>query len=216
MNEVKLPRLGVTMQAGTISAWLVEEGEYIEKGEYLFELETEKSNVEIEAMTSGVLRKIIVPEGQEVPINTVIGIIANADEEIDLSPYYVSKPIETAEAQSAVTVEAVIEKKETVVMREGGGKVAPKARLLAKQLGVELETVIGTGTDGVITEKDVQNAASQTSPLKIKENISLNHVKKAMSENMLTSWRNIPQFTQIVSVNMDRILKMKKELDGRQ
>lgn len=213
MNEVKMPRLGVTMQAGTVSSWLIEEGEHIEKGDYLFELETEKSTVEIEAMNSGVLRKIIVPEGQEVPVNTVIAIIAEEDEEIDLTPYLESKPAEEAKVQVAAAVEAVAEKPADAGKVGGGGKVAPKARQLAKQLGVNLETVMGTGRDGLITEKDVQNAVKETSPsLKVKETINLNNVKKSMSENMLNSWRNIPQFTQIVSVNMAQVLKAKKEL----
>jgi pyruvate dehydrogenase E2 component (dihydrolipoamide acetyltransferase) len=213
MNEVKMPRLGVTMKAGTVSSWLVEEGDYVEKGDYLFELETEKSTVEIEAMASGVLRKVIVPEGEEVSVNTVIAIIAQEDEEIDFTPYFETNPIEDAEIQTAASVEAVIEKQEEAKVG-GGGKVAPKARQLAKQLGVVLETVIGTGKDGLITEKDVQNAVEQTKTLKVKETISLNNVKKSMSENMLNSWRNIPQFTQIVSVNMDRVLKTKKEIEG--
>jgi pyruvate dehydrogenase E2 component (dihydrolipoamide acetyltransferase) len=213
MNEVKMPRLGVTMKSGTVSSWIVEEGEYIEKGDYLFELETEKSTVEIEAMTSGVLRKVIVPEGEEVPVNTVIAIIADEDEVIDFTPYFETIPSDVAEVQSAATVEAIVEKPE-VTLVVGGGKVAPKARQLAKQLGVALEVVIGTGKDGLITEKDVQNAVSQNSFIKVKETISLNNVKKSMSENMLNSWRNIPQFTQIVSVNMEHVLKTKKELEG--
>ncbi|WP_342431405.1 dihydrolipoamide acetyltransferase family protein [Neobacillus sp. FSL H8-0543] len=213
MNEVKMPRLGVTMKAGTVSSWLVEEGDYVEKGDYLFELETEKSTVEIEAMASGVLRKVIIPEGEEVSVNTVIAIIAQEDEEIDFTPYFETNPIEVTETQTAATVEAV-EEKPVVAKVGGGGKVAPKARQLAKQLGVVLETVIGTGRDGLITEKDVQNAVNQNTSIRVKETISLNNVKKSMSENMLNSWRNIPQFTQIVSVNMENVLKTKKELEG--
>jgi pyruvate dehydrogenase E2 component (dihydrolipoamide acetyltransferase) len=213
MIEVKMPRLGVTMTAGTVSSWLVEEGDYVEKGDYLFELETEKSTVEIEAMASGVLRKVIIPEGEEVSVNTVIAIIAQEDEEVDFTPYFETNPIEVTEVQTAVTVEAVEDKSE-VAKVGGGGKVAPKARQLAKQLGVSLETVIGTGKDGLITEKDVQNALEKNTTLRVKETISLNNVKKSMSENMLNSWRNIPQFTQIVSVNMSNVLKTKKELEG--
>ncbi|MBS4210879.1 dihydrolipoamide acetyltransferase family protein [Neobacillus rhizophilus] len=217
MNEVKMPRLGVTMQAGTVANWLLEEGDFVEKGDYLFEMETEKATVEIEAMNSGVLRKIIIPEGQEVPVNTVIAILAEEDEEINLSPYLEAQPAEEATVQVAAAVEAVAEKQEAAGKVGGGGKAAPKARQLAKQLGIDLATVIGTGKDGLITEKDVQNAAAvteTTAELRIKETIPLNHVKKSMSENMLNSWRNIPQFTQIVSVNMTQVLKAKKELGG--
>lgn len=217
MNEVKMPRLGVTMQAGTVANWLLEEGDFVEKGDYLFEMETEKATVEIEAMNSGVLRKIIIPEGQEVPVNTVIAILADEDEEINLSLYLEAQPAEEATVQVAAAVEAVAEKQEAAGKVGGGGKAAPKARQLAKQLGIDIATVIGTGKDGLITEKDVQNAVAvteTTAELRIKETIPLNHVKKSMSENMLNSWRNIPQFTQIVSVNMTQVLKAKKELGG--
>ena len=213
MNEVKMPRLGVTMKAGTVSSWLVEEGDSVEKGDYLFELETEKSTVEIEAMASGVLRKVIIPEGEEVSVNTVIAIIGQEDEEIDFTPYFETNPSEMTEVQTAASLEAVVEKPE-VAKVGGGGKIAPKARQLAKQLGVALETVIGTGKDGLITEKDVEQAVNQNTSIKVKETISLNNVKKSMSENMLNSWRNIPQFTQIVSVNMENVLNTKKELEG--
>jgi pyruvate dehydrogenase E2 component (dihydrolipoamide acetyltransferase) len=217
MKEVLMPRLGVTMQAGTVSTWLIEEGETIEKGDYLFELETEKSTLEIEAQSSGVLRKIIIPEGEEVPVNTVLAIIADENEEIDVSAY------SAGSKEAAVTVEEITEEKETVskpienVNERGSSsnKVVPKARQLAKHLGVALETVAGTGKNGLITEIDIQNAVESQSPeIKVKETITLNNVKKAMSNNMLNSWRNIPQFTQIVSVNMNNVLKTKREING--
>ncbi|WP_209122686.1 dihydrolipoamide acetyltransferase family protein [Alkalihalobacillus sp. BA299] len=220
MKEVIMPRLGVTMQAGTIASWLIEEGEYVEKGDFLFELETEKSTVEVEAQESGVLKKILIPEDEEVSINTVIAIIGDENEEIDLSKYENKECTQDsgennqAENQLA-TASQVIEAPST---NDGRVKIVPRARKLAKELGVAIDTVVGTGKDGLITEKDIRSAtaspANESVDLKIKEKINLNNVKKKMSENMLNSWRNIPQFTQVVSVNMENVLKVKKELDG--
>lgn len=213
MKEVNLPRLGVTMQAGIISSWLIDEGEQIEKGDYLFELETEKSTVEVEAQVSGTLRKIIIPEGQEVPVNTVIAIIGEENEDIDFSPYFKTKESDETISEGAASVQTNEPKPQV----EKAGKAAPKARQLAKQLGVALEDIIGTGKNGLITEKDVEKAAkdeSQNSNIKVKQTIKLNNVKKTMSENMLNSWNTVPQFVQIVSVNMDRLLSIKEELDS--
>ncbi|WP_078428409.1 dihydrolipoamide acetyltransferase family protein [Alkalihalobacterium alkalinitrilicum] len=218
MKEVIMPRLGVTMQAGTISSWLIEEGESVEKGEYLFELETEKSTIEIEAQESGVLKKILVPEDEEVSINTVIAIIGEGDEEIDLSKYENQNNDSEDNKEAEKEVAAATQVAETPKSNDGQIKIIPRARKLAKELGIAIETVVGTGKDGLITEKDIQNATSTTvngsDGLQVKEKISLNNVKKKMAENMANSWRTIPQFTQVVSVNMENVLKVKKELDG--
>ena len=85
MYVVRMPRLGITMQTGKVLAWLKKEGEPVKQGETLFELETEKSVVEVEAQVGGVLRKVLLAEDEEVDVNTPIAVIGSADEEIDLS-----------------------------------------------------------------------------------------------------------------------------------
>lgn len=212
MIEIKMPRLGVTMQNGTVSDWLVEEGNSVEKGDLLFVLETEKSTLEIEAQESGVLKKIVVPSGIEVPVNTVIAVIGKENEEVDLSAY---NQDEIVKAETAAA--AILETKEETRRAEGpsgknAGKISPRARRLAKELGVAIENVVGTGKDGIITEDDIRSFAKSDNSDMVKERIALNNVKRAMAENMLHSWRNIPQFTQMVSVNMENALKVKKEL----
>jgi pyruvate dehydrogenase E2 component (dihydrolipoamide acetyltransferase) len=212
MLEVKMPRLGVTMQNGTVSNWLVNEGETVEKGDYLFELETEKSTLEIEAQSSGVLRKIIVPEGVIVPINTIIAIIAEEDEEVDFSKYEENA---SAKDEVAATAQVVVQEEKRPQPQAGNrGGISPRARKLAKELGVEIESIVGTGKGGLITEDDVRNAASSGSDILIKEKIALNHVQRAMSTNMLNSWNSVPQFTQMVSVNMENALRVKKEFEN--
>lgn len=213
MIEIKMPRLGVTMQNGTVSEWLVEEGNTVEKGDFLFVLETEKSTLDIEAQESGILKKIVVPAGKEVPVNTVIAVIADENEEIDISGYFQD---ETAKAETAAAA-LKLETKEETRRAEGqsgqnAGKISPRARRLAKELGVSVENVVGTGKDGIVTEEDIRKLAKSKTTGMVKERIALNNVKKAMAENMLNSWRNIPQFTQMISVNMERALKVKKEL----
>ncbi|WP_223593794.1 dihydrolipoamide acetyltransferase family protein [Neobacillus bataviensis] len=213
MYEVKMPRLGVTMQNGTVSNWIYEEGDTVEKGDYLFELETEKSTLEIESQTSGVLKKIIIPEGEEVPVNTVIAIIAAEDEEVDLSVYTKSNTSNEEVAAAVEALQPAVATKQPEVQTSKGA-VSPKARKLAKELGVAVENLVGTGKNGLITEDNVRQAASTNTSIKIKEKIALNNIKRAMSENMLESWRNVPQFTQMVSVNMEKVLSAKKELEG--
>ncbi|PWA11790.1 hypothetical protein DCC39_09115 [Pueribacillus theae] len=211
MNEVKMPRLGVTMQSGKIAEWLKEEGDYVEKGEELFVLETEKSTVEIEAQVSGVLKKILIQEEIEVPINEVIAIIGEPDEVIDLSKYEKQAPSirENSEEPADSLNNAGSDRPKP------SGKVMPRVRKLAKELGVSLDSVTGTGKGGMITEEDIRNASSiRSQGNEFRETIELNNIKREMSKNMLNSWRNIPQFTQIVSVNMEKVLEVKSKLDG--
>jgi pyruvate dehydrogenase E2 component (dihydrolipoamide acetyltransferase) len=203
------------MQSGTISKWLIDEGEFIDKGDYLFELETEKSTIEIEALTSGVLRKIFIPEGKEVPVNTVIAILAGENEEVDFSAYIKnvgSKPLVVAskveEPKAKNTMDALNNR-----ARNAAG-ILPKARKLAKELNISIDSLVGTGKNGVITEKDILGAANGNQGIRIAETIALNHVQKAMSVNMLNSWKTIPQFTQMVTVNMENVLTVKKGLEN--
>ncbi|WP_162287801.1 dihydrolipoamide acetyltransferase family protein [Indiicoccus explosivorum] len=214
MYEVKMPRLGVTMQNGIITDWLVDEGEEVNKGDYLFELETEKSNLEIEAQEGGVLKKILVPPGKEVPVNTVVAVIAGADEEVDFSRYEKEEATKSPAAAEAAKGGEKTDPKRQSSDRQGG--VAPRARKLAKELGVSLEGITGTGKNGIITEKDVREASSgkeETKPsIRVKETIPLTGIQKTMASNMAKSWQNIPQFTQIVSVDMTRPMAVKKEL----
>lgn len=212
MIEIKMPRLGVTMQNGTVSDWLVEEGNPVEKGDLLFVLETEKSTLEIEAQESGVLKKIVVPAGIEVPVNTVIAVIAGENEEIDFSAYVQAETVK-AETAAAVKLETKDDtRRASVPSGKNAGKISPRARRLAKELGVAIDYVVGTGKDGLVTEDDIRSFSKSDNSNTVTERIALNHVKRAMAENMLNSWRNIPQFTQMVSVNMENALKVKKEL----
>ncbi|MFP8783689.1 dihydrolipoamide acetyltransferase family protein [Planococcus plakortidis] len=214
MYEVKMPRLGTTMKNGLISQWLVEEGQEVKKGEYLFELETEKSTLEIEAQEDGVLRKIIVPEDEEVPVNTVIAILGKADEEIDFSVYSGAEKAETP-SEPQVQAAAETERDEKPKAAAGGGGVSPRARRVAKELGVPLDGITGTGKNGIITEDDVKNAAgSKSSGLTVKETVKLNNVQRTMAENITNSWQTIPQFTQMVTVDMSKALEVKKEISG--
>ena len=71
-TEIVMPKLGLTMESGAISAWLVEEGQEVQKGQALLEIATDKVTMEVEAQADGILRKILVPAGQEVPVSTTI------------------------------------------------------------------------------------------------------------------------------------------------
>ena len=97
-TEIVMPKLGLTMESGAISAWLVEEGQEVQRGQALLEIATDKVTMEVEAQADGILRKILVPVGQEVPVSTTIGVIATADEDID--SYVAAAPSDPAPSPS--------------------------------------------------------------------------------------------------------------------
>ena len=79
---IKMPKMGATMKEGTLISWLVKEGDTVEEGDVIFEVETDKLSNEIEAYEDGVIRKILVEEGKTVPCQTPLAILAEADEDI--------------------------------------------------------------------------------------------------------------------------------------
>ena len=150
--NVTMPKLGMTMKVGKISKWYKKEGDSIEKGENLFEVETEKITNKVESPESGILFQVVVPEGDTVPVGTILAVIAQAGE----------KPERIEGIQAGEVVEMKAEAGKPVAAEAETGPVekkrilsTPSARRLAKELGVELASVPGSGPDGKIKEADV-------------------------------------------------------------
>ncbi|MDD3717707.1 MAG: dihydrolipoamide acetyltransferase family protein [Actinomycetota bacterium] len=217
MDVVTLPRLGVTMTSAVIVAWEKKEGDFVRKGELLVVIESEKATIELESPYEGVLRKILVEEEEEAQVGQPIAVIAGEGEELDVEEALRRWEAERAEKEAAPYTQAAPAAPAAAApapSREGGragARVSPRVRKLAEELGVDLAAVAGTGPDGVITEKDVRAAA--TGPA-IKAKVKLNQVRKAMSARMLSSWQNIPQFTQMATVNAERLLAAKAAMEG--
>ena len=168
---VKMPKLGLEMEQGTILEWHVAEGDTVEEDETIAEVESEKSIGEVDAREDGVLRLIELEEGTTVPPGTPIGIVAGADEDIaDLEAEFdteASTEIAETEADGEDTVEASSESaggqtnaEESVSKTEASDvKASPKAERRADELGVDLTRVDGSGPQGAITADDVEAAA---------------------------------------------------------
>ena len=146
MHEVILPKLGLTMEEGSIVRWLKAEGDSVEKGEVLFEVQTDKVVMEVESPASGLLGKILVGEDETVPIAQVIAYITEPEEEI---------PKSLPEATPAGPVVAVVEQPRPSVWEAGPILATPAARRLARDEGIDLRQVRGTGKKGMIVKGDV-------------------------------------------------------------
>ena len=151
---VVMPKLGLTMTEGTVSKWLKKVGDAVSEGEPLFEVETDKLTNTIEASASGVLRHLFVEEGVTVPVLEKVAVIAAADEDIAglLGGAAPAPAAAAAPTPAAAPAASPAEKK-------AGGRViaSPAAKKLAKEKGIDLTLVTGTGPNGRITEDDVKN-----------------------------------------------------------
>ena len=171
---VKMPKLGLEMEKGTLLEWHVAEGDTVEEGETIAEVESEKSIGEVDAREDGVLRLINLQEGEAVSPGTPIGIVAGADEDItDLEAEFetinegTSEPAETEAntdktAASSSESEATEAKAAETTSASMDVKASPKAERRADELGVDLTTIDGTGPQGAITADDVEAVADDT------------------------------------------------------
>ncbi|MCS7120121.1 MAG: dihydrolipoamide acetyltransferase family protein [Nitrososphaerota archaeon] len=215
--EVIMPKMGQTMEKGKIVKWLKKEGERVEKGEPLLEIETDKTTIEVEARASGILKKILAREGEELPIATTIAYIGGEDEPL---PEGVGGITNLATAQ--LTAEAFREQPK--VGDEGRIKVSPLARKIAEEKGVDLTNVKGTGPDGRITKEDVlAYLASMTAPPVSIEKapaapsseyqlLPMSSMRKAIARKMTESKMHVPHFYVSVEIDMTEAAKLRDNL----
>lgn len=153
-QEVLMPKLGLTMTEGTIEEWKYKEGDSVKKGDILFSVATDKLTNDVEAEADGVLLKILLPEGETAPCKAVIAYIGEAGEVIAEGGASAESTAAQAPASSASAVPA----KTPIATRDPGAPVlaSPAAKKLAKEKGVDLALVAGTGPKGRITLEDVE------------------------------------------------------------
>jgi pyruvate dehydrogenase E2 component (dihydrolipoamide acetyltransferase) len=154
ISEVILPKLGQTMESGAIVEWLKEEGDPVQRGEVLFTVESDKAVLEVEATARGFLRKILVPAGQTVPVLTAVALITReADEDIG---EYEGTSRQGIRGEELAPKRVELERVDPEPARATGRIVAsPRARKAAREKGVDLAHVSGTGPNGRIVEQDV-------------------------------------------------------------
>jgi len=166
METIHLPKLAITMEEGTVVRWLKREGDPISKGEPVVEIETEKANAEIESACDGYLKKIAVEEGGVATVEAVLAYIAGDEAELR-APFEPAVPEPKPKTQSAST-EPSSKAPPRVPNNKPKGPVraAPAARRLARELGLDLASIHGTGPGGRILPADVHraNAAAAESP----------------------------------------------------
>jgi pyruvate/2-oxoglutarate dehydrogenase complex dihydrolipoamide acyltransferase (E2) component len=189
--EFKLPDLGEGLTEGEIARWLVSEGQEIAEDDPLVEVQTDKTTVEIPSPAGGKVARILVAEGEVVPVGTVLVVIGEDG----------AVPEEQPRAEPAPSVSATSEGQSLGPVRQGRVRATPLVRRLAAELGVELSSVDGTGPQGRVTEEDVRAAAGA-------EGLSLGHgregrreklrgVRRLVAEHMARAHHEVPPVTWV-------------------
>ena len=222
-SEVKLPRLGQGMESGTIVKWLKAEGDRVEKGEPLYELDTDKVTQEVEAEASGILLKIAVSEG-EADVGTTIAVIGEQGEEVPElgnggAPQSAEKPAEapareSERAEGRAASAAEVAEAPQPVQTDGAGariKASPLARRIARERGIELGSLKGTGPEGRVVAEDVERAAAGApvggqipAVAGTVERVPLTSVRRTIARRLTEAWQ-VPVFQLVASADMSRV-----------
>jgi pyruvate dehydrogenase E2 component (dihydrolipoamide acetyltransferase) len=225
--EVSLPRLGQGMESGTIVRWLKQEGDKVEKGEALYELDTEKVTQEVEADASGTLLKILAGEGEEIAVGKRIAVIGEEGEEVPDAGEAAQEVKEDAQEEGSPGParederergrEADAEPVTEPAHADGRVKASPLARRIARERNIDLRSLIGTGPEGRVVAEDVERAAATpahatagAAPLEA-EFVQLSSLRRTIAKRLTKAWE-APAFEISMSADMTRSLALRERL----
>jgi len=235
--NILMPALSPTMEEGTLAKWLVKEGDTVESGDVLCEIETDKATMEFEAVDEGVIGKIIVADGTEgVKVNAPIAVLLEEGENVgDIgdapAPAAAPAPVVAAEAPAASPAPAATTPKGDRVF------ASPLARRIAAQKGLDLGSIAGSGPKGRIVKADVENATAQPAPApqvaatapapqsadantvmamyadREYEEVPLDGMRKIIASRLTEAKQTIPHFYLRREIQLDALLKFRGDLN---
>ncbi|HQV74319.1 MAG TPA: pyruvate dehydrogenase complex dihydrolipoamide acetyltransferase [Flavobacteriales bacterium] len=242
---VRMPKLSDTMTEGVVTAWHKEVGDAVKSGEVLAEIETDKATMEFESFTDGVLLHIGVPKGKTAAVDSVLAVLGKAGEDItkllaDAAAEAPAKeenkepaPAKNAAAAPPAKVEAkeaapapVAEKSPTPVRQaapravasNGRVKASPLARRLAEEKGIDLQRVHGSGDEGRVTKKDIEEftgggAAYNVPQVEAFEEVPVSQMRKTIAKRLGESKFTAPHFYLTIEMDMERTIQVREAIN---
>ncbi len=208
-TKVLMPKLGQAMTEGVVVRWHRKDGECVTAGELLVTVETDKATYDLEATAGGTLQ-VVVQEGEEVPIHTVIAEIGGA-------------PVRTDTVSAPPVAEPVVQHRSA--SRPGRVLASPKAKRLAAERGIDLSTLTPSSADGVISATDVERAAenavadqqpataARVAPRRTeRERRALTGIRKATARRVQAAWQTIPHIVQMIDVDASALQAVRERL----
>ncbi len=215
--EVTLPRVTQTAEKASITKWLKKEGDWVEKGEALFEMETDKANVEVESPGSGTLGQIVLSENELMPVGALAAFLFAKGEEVRKREV----PATAAAPGPAAPAEAKSEIKEEGPMTADREVLAtPLAKRMARELGIDLRTIRGSGPGGRIEKMDVERAkaagpAPAATPSAKPGLLKLTATREAIARRMSQSFATAPHFYLSLEADMKALQETREALGKR-
>jgi len=236
-TEITMPKLSDTMTEGLFAGWRKNVGDRIERGDIIAEVETDKAVMELEAFASGVLIKTFVQGGEQIPVGTVLGLIGEASEltegNVQASPVPEQTPSPAPETAAVKSLEGATPAVATPHDEPHHDKASPLVRRMARDLGIDLAMVEGSGPDGRITQDDLtvyttQKGPQQTTaaeePAPDSRPVSapspdatrrpVSSMRQAIAAAVSHSWQTIPHFSVSLEIDMDACREVVAELKG--
>ncbi len=227
-KDVIMPALSPSMLEGTLVKWLKKEGDEIKSGDVLAEVETDKATMDLEAFDSGVLRKIFHPPGSKVSVNTRIAVLGGRDEKINFDAVPVvatatEAPSATKLEPAAASIPASVAPAASVPNLNGSRvKASPLAKKVAKEMGVQVGLLTGTGPGGRVVKRDVLGARGGSGggwgiypqgPIAKDERIVLSNMRQTIARRLLESKTQIPHFYLEMEVDAAPLVQLRGMLN---
>lgn len=242
-ETVTMPKLGFDMAEGTLVRWVKQEGDAVKKGDILAEIETDKATLEVDSPYEGVLARHLVEDGSVVPVGSGIAIIAAPGEKVERTAKTATEktgePAEEKAAEKVAPTAAVVDQKSLAAepQRTESGRIlaSPLAKSIAREKGLDLESISGSGPGGRIIKRDVESAAvpevrvdksavtpsavapAVSSPAVLGEDrvVPMSRLRAAIGRRMVESKQTIPHFPVTRSVDVEKLLALRKEINSQ-
>jgi pyruvate dehydrogenase E2 component (dihydrolipoamide acetyltransferase) len=215
--EVILPKVDMDMASGTISRWLVKDGDRVKKGATIFEIETDKSTMEVESPGDGTIGQISAKEGAVVPVGVAVAFIFGEGEDASAIRLPASAPAKSADATKPVVAS------EIAPVSTGDSskpRATPLARRIAREHGLDLAAIAGQGPRGRVCAEDVQQhlrtppVVKPTVPSEDYDLVPIDNMRRTIAERLTFSKATVPHFYLSASCDMEKLLKLRAEINA--
>ncbi|AFE52955.1 branched-chain alpha-keto acid dehydrogenase subunit E2 [Rickettsia prowazekii str. GvV257] len=223
--KILMPALSPTMREGNLARWLKKEGDKVNPGEVIAEIETDKATMEVESVDEGILAKIIIPQNsQNVPVNSLIAVLSEEGEDkADIDSFIA----QNNSVSLSLKTDATLKKSNDSITNIEGIKhdsnkifASPLAKRLAKIGDIRLENVQGSGPHGRIVKQDILSYDSSTSSNKIVyrdteeyRSVPNNNIRKIIAKRLLESKQTVPHFYLSIECNVDKLLDVREDIN---
>jgi pyruvate dehydrogenase E2 component (dihydrolipoamide acetyltransferase) len=234
-TKVIMPKLSPTMEEGQISRWLKKEGDKVSMGEPLAEIDTDKATMEMQALGNGVLRKILIGEGQSAPLGQTIAVIGEPDE--DIAALVSEAPAQPAAPKKEEPPEQKKEEPPPPAPPQNGRQpqaapadsgrmiVSPLAARMAADAGIDLRSLQGSGPGGRIIKRDIEAAISKPKAAPAPSYVQqagasayrdepATQIRQTIAKRLVTSLGPVPHFFLTSEIEMDRAAEMRKGINA--